>query len=65
MHQQNFVEYQVCVDQEGEPPFDGTGTQFTEKAVALEHLKEVRLIQPHAYLATVTYQRCSDHEPVA
>ena len=59
--QPDLVLYQVCVDREGEFPFDGTGTQFDDKATAIEHLAETRLTRPYAYLAQVTFQRCVDH----
>lgn len=52
--------YQVCVDREGEHPFDGTGQQFEDKAEALAHLAKVQRERPHAYLAALTYHRCDE-----
>jgi hypothetical protein len=58
--QQELVAYQVCVDREGDFPFDATGTQFNDKAETIEHLKETRETRPWAYLSTVTFRRCTD-----
>lgn len=58
--QEDEVVYQVCVDQPGDYAFDGTGLQYKDQAEAIEHLAETRLTRPYAYLARVTYQRCSD-----
>lgn len=56
-HPSHMVLYQVCVDREGEGPFDGIGVQHEDKAEALVRLKETQQSRPYAYLATVTYQR--------
>jgi len=55
-----LVTYQVCVDRPGDFPFDGTGQLFDDRSEALTHLERTQRTRPHAYLATVTYQRCDE-----
>lgn len=59
-HASHLVTYQVCIDQQGEHQFDGTGQQFEDKAEALAHLAKVQRERPHAYLAALTYHRCDE-----
>lgn len=60
-HPSHLVLYQVCVDRDGDDPFEGTGVQHADKAQAMAHLKETQKKKPYAYLASVTYQRCIEH----
>ena len=60
MTPQGLVLYQVCVDQPGEFLFDGTGQLFDDRIEALTHLEKTQRTRPHAYLSTVTYQRCAE-----
>lgn len=59
--QKELTLYQVCTDRPGEFPYDGTGAMYDDFKAAMTQLTDVRAKgRPHAYLATVTWQRCEE-----
>ena len=61
MPQPGMTLYQVCTDRPGEFPYEGDGKLYDDFQEAMARLTQVRAQgRPHAYMATVTWQRCAE-----